>query len=126
MPKPAKDYKCHLTKIAAYCTMFSRYFDKKKGEIILFLFIKIVVYIVVGISKSFASFATLVPLSLFERLMQLRSYWVRKDLCDGHHIAEFILQTINKTCNCRHKRTKYSARPTTALLQAKLRCSRSR
>ena len=41
------------------------------------------------------------------------------------HIAELTLQTVKKTCNCRFKRTKYSAGLTKSIAMAKWRYNRT-
>jgi len=64
MPKPDKGLKYSLIRVAVYCVVFRVSSDKNKWGIILFLFFKVVVNVVLGTSKSRASFATFVPVSL--------------------------------------------------------------
>ena len=55
---------CSLIRLPLTVSCFAVYSDKKKSEIILFLLFKVIVNVVLGISKSLANFATLNTISL--------------------------------------------------------------
>jgi len=60
------------------------------------------------------------PVTAQRLAAELRFYSVIKDLClDSTNIAEFTLQSVKKTSNCREKATKYSAGPTQSFAMAK-------
>jgi len=61
MPEPGKDLSVLFSGLPLTLSCFRLYFYKKMGENILSLIFKIVVKVVVAISKSLASFSTFVP-----------------------------------------------------------------